>query len=154
MLVQYGHVNSIFSTKTMIMQRRLFPNLVGESLLHFTEERAGVTARVSRVDVWVVGGVPFPRGNRDDIEVVQGSHCCSHWAPNHTPSGLLPHVGRCSGPGPGDVKLREPMLQFFSLELEPSPQLVQREPDAWIPFLSEVKVQNRRSACGLDPLAA
>ena len=39
-----------------------------------------------------------------------------------------------------DVEPRKSMLQFFSLELEPSPQLVQREPDTWIPFFSEMEV--------------
>ena len=64
MFVQDGHVYPIFRTETMIMQSRLFPNLVGESLLHFTEEKAGVTTRVGPVDVWVFGGIPFPERGR------------------------------------------------------------------------------------------
>ena len=59
--VQDGHVQTIFRTETMIMQSRLFPNLVGKSLLHYTEERARVTTRVGPVNVWVFGGIPFPR---------------------------------------------------------------------------------------------
>ena len=60
--VQDGHGHTIFCTETMIMQSRLFPNLVGKPLLHFTEARARVTPRVGPIHVWVFGGIPFPQG--------------------------------------------------------------------------------------------
>ena len=42
------------------MQCRLFPNLVGEPLSHFTEERARTATSVGPVDIWIFSGVPFP----------------------------------------------------------------------------------------------
>ena len=73
--VQDCHVDSIFRTETMMVQSRLCPDPVEEPLLHLTEERARVTARVRPVNVWVFGGIPFPRGGWDDAEVAQGRHC-------------------------------------------------------------------------------
>ena len=141
MFVQDGHVHPIFRTETMIMQSRLFPDLVRESLLHFTEERAGVTTRVSLVDVWVFGGIPFPRRDRDDVEVVQGSHCCSHWAPNHTYSiWTSSSYWQTQPPKPGDINLRKSVLHFLTLKLEPRTKLVQREPDTRVPIFTKVEV--------------
>ena len=135
--VQDGHVHTIFRTETMIMQSRPFPNLVGESLLHFTEGRARVTSRAGPVDVWVFGGIPFLLGNRDDAEVVQSRHCRGHWAPYRAPSGFLPHVGSCGGPRACDVNLPKSVPQFLALKLKPSPKLVQRKPDTWVHILSQ-----------------
>ena len=57
--VQDGHVHTIFRTETMMVQSRLFPDPVGEYLLHFTEERAGVATRVRPVYVWETAGYHF-----------------------------------------------------------------------------------------------
>ena len=52
-LCRTGHVHSIFRTETLVVQCRLFPNFVGESLLHFTEERARITTSAGPIDIRV-----------------------------------------------------------------------------------------------------
>ena len=41
---------------------------------------------------------------------------------------------------PSDVNFLLSVPHFFALELEPSPKLVQRKPDTWVPVLSKVEV--------------
>ena len=149
--VQDGHVHTIFRTETVVMQCRLFPNLVVKSLLHLTQERSRVTTRVGPVNVWVLGGIPFPRRNRDDAEVVQGCHRRGHWAPYHTPSGFLPHISSRSGPRTCDVDLHLSVPHFFALELKPSTKLIKRKPDSWVSVLTKMKMQDCSGACSLDP---
>ena len=62
--MQDCHIHTIFRNETMAVQRRLFLDLAGESLLHLTEERARVTTRVGQVDVWVFSGGTISTGRQ------------------------------------------------------------------------------------------
>ena len=81
-------------------------------------------------------------GNRDDAEVVQGCHGRRHWGLNHAPSGFLPHTSSRGGPRTSDVNFLLSVLHFFALGLEPSPKLVQRKPDTWVPVLQSGSVES------------
>ena len=132
--VQDRHVDTIFRTETVMVQCSLFPNFVGESLLHLIEERVRVTTRISPVYVRIFSWILFPRRGWNDAEVVQGRHCRSHWPLNHAPSGFLSHIGRGGSPSTGDVNFPKSVSHFLALEFEPGTKLIQRKPDSWVPF--------------------